>query len=330
MKHPELDFEGDDDTLPRPSLDDVLAALKTDTVPGPTLLYGLSDLDDAALATIREVWGKLDASQRRIIMQMLVDVSETNYELDYDAIGFLGLSDADEGVRQAAIEVLTENETITLMNRLIRMAEQDKSLLVRAEATRALGRFVLLGELGDLSEADFARVQKNVLQLLNDNQQPPEIQRRALEAIANCSHEIVTPAITAAYNSGDDLLKLSAVIAMGHSADERWEAAILQELDSDDTDMSKEAARAAGELQLVESVPHLIRMLQTADRDGQEIAIGALGEIGSKEAIRALTAARERAEEAEDDDMENLIEDALGNAALVGGNWLMMDIEADN
>ncbi len=330
MKHPELDFEDDDDIRPRPSLDEVIEALKTDTVPGPTLLYGLSDLEDEALEKIREVWGNLDANQRRIIMQMLVDVSETNYELNYDSMGFMGLGDADAEVRQVAIEVLNENETITLMNRLIRMAEQDKSILVRAEATRTLGRFVLMGELGDLSDTDFRRVQTSVLRLLNDEKQPTEIRRRALEAIANCSHEVVTPTITAAYNSGDDLMKLSAIIAMGNSADERWETIVLQELDSDDAEMSNAAARAAGELQSVEAVPHLIQMLQTSDRDGQEIAIGALGEIGSKEAIRALTAARERAEDAEDEEMETLIEDALGNAALVGGNWMMADLETDN
>lgn len=326
MKYPELDFEDDDDILPRPSLEEVLTALKADTVPGPTLFYGLSDLEDEALEKVREVWQQLDASQRRIIMQMLVDVSETNYELNYDAIGFVGLSDPDDGVRQAAIEVMAENETVTLMKRLIRMAEQDESLMVRAEATRTLGRFILLGELGDLSEAEFRQVQDCVLRLWKDDQQAVDIRRRALEAIANCSHEIVMPAITDAYNSDDELMKLSAIIAMGNSADERWESLILQELDSDDRNISKEAARAAGELQLVEAVPHLARLLQTGDREGQEIAIVAMGEIGGKEAVRTLTAARERAADAGDTEMENLIEDALGNAALMSGKWLMMDI----
>lgn len=333
MSHTDFDFEDDDIERPeRPSLDEVLATLKSgsDRIPATSILYGLSDLTEADIERLQPVYGALDVTYRRILMQMLVDISENNYELDYEAVGLMGLNDSDPEVRQTAIEVLSEYESTFILNRLMKLAQEDKAIAVRAEAARALGRFVLAGELGDISETNSSRVQQCVIDILNNADELIEVRRRALEAIANCSHEIVIPAITAAYQSDDERMRISAVTAMGNSADERWEGAVLKELESSNSAMRNEAARAAGELQIQEATPLLIRMLNEGQRDSREMAITALGELGNKESIRALNQAMDEAVNDEDDDMVILIENALGNASLASGKLLMMEIDPDD
>jgi len=318
----------DDDALQGLSLDEVLQEMKQGIgeVPSEPLLHGLSDLSESDVEKIEPVFKTLDVTTRRILLQMMVDESDTDPRLIYDEFGLMALNDSDGEVRRVAIEMLDESESGYIMNRMIRLAQQDKSLDVRAEATRVLGNFVLLGELGDLSEDKFTRVQECVINILNNEREDLDVRRRALEAIANSSHEIVIPAIQSAYQSDDSRLRMSAVVAMGRSADERWESTVMQELINTTSDeMRYEAARAAGELQIQEAVTHLGRLLADEDREGQEIAVNALGEIGNREAIRMLNIAMEQAEAAEDDEMIELIEAAQANASLLSGKMMLFD-----
>lgn len=329
----ELDIEDEDDEgEERPSFEDVLVALKSgsDRIPTTTVLYGLSGLSEMDTDKLEPVMRGLDVAYRRILMQMLVDVSDSNYELDYDEVGLMALRDSDAEVRSAALELLAENESSFVMNKLMRVAQQDKAPSVRADATRILGNFVLLGELGNISDAKSQEVQTCVLAILSNENEPIEVRRRALEAIANCSHDIVVPAIHDAYHGGDEQMRMSAIIAMGHTADERWESFVLKELKNGSVEMRQNAARAAGELQIQEAVPYLVRILDEGDRDAQEIAIDALGEIGTKEAIRHLNNALDVATANEDDDFMTLIDNALGVATLASGKLMLLDVDADD
>ena len=70
------DFE-QEATEQLPTLDDALAEMTSDSdnLPGPKVLYGLSGLSAADVAKLRPIWTGLDATYRRILMQMLVDAS---------------------------------------------------------------------------------------------------------------------------------------------------------------------------------------------------------------------------------------------------------------
>lgn len=331
MRNVDFDFE-DDNSLPsRPSLEEVLAALTADdAIPSTDLLYGLSDLTDADIERLQPAYRQLDTGYRRILMQMLVDVSENNYELDYENIGLMGLSDRDAEVRRTAIEVLNEYDSTYVMNRLMKLAQTDSVPEVRADATRALGRFVLAGELGDISSSNFERVQQCVLDILNREDEAVAVRCRALEALANSSHDAVIPAIETAYGSGEAQWRTSAVTAMGNTADERWEAIVLKELQSGSRAMQNEAARSAGELQLQEATALIVRLLREGSGETREIAIRALGELGNKEATRALNQALDAAVNAEDDDLTALIENALGTASLASGKLLLLEVEPDD
>ncbi len=307
---------------PQPTLNETLQALKAGEAgtPNAAIFYGLSGLTMADLAAVRPIWSTINADYRRKILRRMVDVSEANVEMDYHSIGTLGLSDADPGVREAAIEVLWEDESLEVMSRLIDMALHDVSADVRAAAASALGRYILLGELGNLPENETVRAQDAVVSLLFNADESVVVRRRALEAIANSSHEVVEQAINDAYHSPERAMRVSALFAMGRSCDdERWSTIVLKEIESTDPEMRFEAARAAGELELAAAVPLLARLTESNDREIKEIAIWSLGEIGGKKAMKVLNRLADQAEAA-DDDLLSAIEDAMGNASLVEGN----------
>jgi HEAT repeat protein len=75
---------------------------------------------------------------------------------------------------------------------------------------------------------------------------------------------------------------------MGSSADEQWIDTIIGELESQSPSMRYEAAHAAGELEARAAVGTLARLLDDPDREVQEMAIWALGQIGGKRARSLL------------------------------------------
>src|SRR5688572_6859979 len=113
MSQSDFEFEDDGIQSSRPSLEDVLEALRSggDSIPAMEVLYGLSDLSEADVERLQPIYRGLDTTYRRILMQMLVDISENNYEVDYEAVGLMGLGDSDPEVRQYAIEVLAEYDS---------------------------------------------------------------------------------------------------------------------------------------------------------------------------------------------------------------------------
>jgi len=134
----------------------------------------------------------------------------------------------------------------------------------------------------------------------------------------------VPEAIEEAHESDEQLMRVSAVFAMGRSYDERWNETVLREMRNDDPEIRYEAARAAGELEIEEAVTLLGQIAVVDEREIKEVAIWSLGEIGGSQAVRLLTALAEDAEEAEDEDLKEAIEDAIGYASMVGA-----DIDVD-
>src|SRR5690606_16320889 len=117
------------------------------------------------------------------------------------------------------------------------------------------------------------RAQSAVIDVLNNAAEDIDVRRRALEAIANCGHEIVVGAINEAVENPDRRMQISAVFAMGRTCDTRWSDHVLRQLEDDDPEMRYEAARAAGELELEDAVVHLTRLALDDDREIQLVAI---------------------------------------------------------
>lgn len=287
-----------------------------------TVFYGLSGLQAEELTALSALWDSLSPDYRRHVVSELAEAAETNFDLDYDVLGQFALNDDDEDVREAAIELLWENNSLNVMERLIHMAHNDAATHVRAAAVSALGSFILWRELEELPIEETISALDTALELLNDPE--VDVRRRALEAVANSSHEIVASAIEAAYKSDEHKMRVSAVFAMGRTADETWHDEVLAALQSDDSELRYEAARAAGELMLEDAIKYLRKVVLDDDREIKEVAIWSLGEIGGAEATKVLQRLLKDAENSDDEALIDAIEDALGSSTLGSASFYML------
>jgi len=254
-----------------------------------SLLYQLSQMDEERQSYFKTSWPKIAPQRRREIMQALVEIGEHNFEVVFTPVFKLGLEDTEAEVRAAAIHGLWEEENPAFMRRFIQLLEQDSSPEVRPAAAIALGRFVYLGEVDqlDIAQADLAK--NSLLAVIYRKDEPLEVRRRAVESVAYSSDEAINRIIEAAYYDEAELMQISAIFAMGRSADHRWLPRILTELDSSVAAMRFEAARACGELEASKAVTKLIQLInEDEDLEVQEMAIWALGHIGGNEARHAL------------------------------------------
>ncbi len=189
------------------------------------------------------VWRALSIQRRRDIIDLLSDLAEDNVELDFNSVFLIGLSDDDVQVRAEAVKALWEYEEAELPPILIRLL-RDPEAMVRAEAALALGRFLLRAELDGTGGAGAGEIERALRAIARDNAELAEVRGRALEALGVRGDGWVRDLIEEAYESGDRRLMISAVHAMGRSADPAWLPIIIDETQSDDAEMRFEAARA--------------------------------------------------------------------------------------
>ncbi|MCH7484839.1 MAG: HEAT repeat domain-containing protein, partial [Chloroflexi bacterium] len=251
-------------------------------------LQRLSGLSAEQTEQLAARWTDIDAHRRHRILQELIDLAEDTVELNFDAVFRHALEDGDAEVRLAAVRGLWEHESPELIDSLTALTETDDSAAVRAEAALALGRFVLLFELGRLRERHFERAAVALRRVIENAGEIEEVRARAIEAIGPHDATWVRQSVTQAYESGSHRLKVSAVHAMGRSAEPRWLPLIKRELASDEAELRYEAAVASGSLADEAAVPNLVPLLADSDDEVRAAAIAALGEIGGEAARRAL------------------------------------------
>lgn len=251
-------------------------------------LTRLSSLDDEERQQLAACWTRLPIERRRAVLQQITDLAEDNPELDFDAVFMNALDDADATTRRLAIEGLWEHEGRDIIPSFIRLLHTDADAGVRAAAATALGRFVLLGEFGDIGPRDAEMVTNALRAVITDRSESVAVRGHALESIGACSQPWVRRLIQESYDSGEEHLVLSAVQAMGRSADTHWVGTLIDELQSSNPHLRYEAAGALGQIEDEEAVPYLAELLDDEDAEVQEAAIRALGEIGGEEAISIL------------------------------------------
>ena len=276
-------------------------------------LQRLSDLSPEQAAQFAERWADISVRRRRRILQELIDLAEDTVELNFATAFRHALEDEDVEVRLAAVRGLWEHESPDLIDNLTALAETDDGAAVRAEAALALGRYVLLFEIGRLRERHFERAAAALRRVVENAAEIEEVRARAIEAIGPHDANWVRQAVTQAYESGSHRLKVSAVNAMGRSAAPRWLPLLKRELASDDAELRYEAAVASGSLADEAAVPSLVPLATDPDDEVRAAAISALGEIGGEAARRAL------------DDLIDRPSDAAADAAAAA----LAEIEAD-
>lgn len=310
-------------------VEDTLKNLKNEDEPISVAgLFALSGLDRADFAPVRSAWGSLSPDRRQTAIRHMVDIAEDNFEVDFGSIFRLGLDDQAPGVRAAALEGLWEDDDATLIAPILKLFT-DASETVRIAAAGALGRFVYAGELEDIPASKVAPVIKALKAAYTNPAETLDVRRRALEALGFLSYEEVGAFIRQGYQAPELPMRLSAVFAMGRSADdEHWGETVVRELNSSEPEMRFEAARAAGELEYTPAVRRLAELLDDVDENVQQAAVWSLGQIGGDKARQLLQAVLLS-------DAEHLHEDAeaaLDELEFKGNNldFTLMDFEDDD
>jgi HEAT repeat protein len=279
-------------------------------------LYRLSDLEQAELDLLAQAWPQVPEWRRQALLEDIQALGERDTLLSYEALALFALLDRNPKVRLPALLVLHEYENPRLIEIFIDLLLKDEDVSVRAAAAAALSRFVYLGELDELPERLFSRVEESLLAVHALEEEEELVRRMALEAIGYSSREDVDTLIEAAYASEERAWIISAMVAMGRSANERWAGQILESLGSRYPALRAEAARAAGEVELREALPQLVEMLDDPDDSVVLAAIWALSQLGG-------TGIRKRLERmyrlAEDEETADFIEMALDNLAFNEG-----------
>jgi len=282
-------------------------------------LYALSNLDKDDLARVQSAWPTLSAERRSAVARHLVDIAESNFEVNFAPVFRLALVDAESAVRQAALDGLWEEDDPVLIPTLVKMMQGDPSAEVRAAAASVLGHHVYLGEIEQIPADKIAPALSALRAIIASAAEPRPVRCRAVEALSFSSADDVPGIIRQAYASPDEAMRVSAVFAMGSSADEQWIDTVISELEAQLPAMRYEAARAAGELEARNAVPTLARLLDDPDAEVQGMAVWALGQIGGERAKKLLN-------EIAGGDDESLAEAAV--EALEEMTW-MHDSERD-
>ncbi len=260
-------------------------------------LYNLSNMDSDEIQIFQEVWPSIAVRRRRQIINFLVEIAESSFEVDFNRVFRFCLNDEDEKVRAAAIEGLWDDEDTSLIDPLLSLLRNDPSASVRASAATSLSRYILLGELEKIRAKHFDKVRTALLEIIRSPYEDIEVRRRAIEAISYSGEEEVRGIIESAYYDDDERMRVSAIFAMGRSADPYWADLVIGELQSPNPEVRYEAAVACGELELSAAIPILAYLTNDSDREVQEAAIWALGQIGGDEARRILYACYEEGDE---------------------------------
>lgn len=292
------------------SFQTVLDAL---TAPGKDFprryLQFFSDIGPLEFKTLLDVWPRIKPDRKLSLLKGLESLTESDTLVNFDEFARAILTDTDVSVRINAIRLLDECEDLKLVPAYLELLKNDPDASVRAEAANALNLFVDLGELEEIPEEAYGEIQSALLESARGADEA-KVRRRALESLGWSSNPEVVELIESAFDGNIDW-KVSALTAMGRSADDRWEDRVLRSMLEDNEMVRKAAVQSAGMLGFKSARLPLLRVLESEESDEVTMAaIWSLSQIGGEDVQTYLETLLDQAEE---DDMIAFLEEALDN-----------------
>jgi HEAT repeat protein len=292
----------------------VLDALLSDRPDFPRrYLQEFSDLGTQELKTLLDVWPRVKPSRKLTLLEELDALAEADTLVSFDDFARALLTDPEPEVRTRAIRLLDECEELKIVPSYLDMLKNDPDVNVRVEAANALHLFVDLGELEEIPENIYHQVEDALLASANGEDEV-RVRRTALESLGYSSRPEVVTLIESAFHRADPAWQASSLIAMGRSADDRWDEEVTRSLVNVNDRVRKAAVRAAGELSLQLARPILLKMLgEEEDEDILSAVIWSLSEIGGEDVRTYL---ENLLDQIEDEDQIAFLEEALDNLAF--------------
>jgi HEAT repeat protein len=253
-------------------------------------MAALSNLDDKQFAAFQAVWQRIGSERRVEAIHTLLVLAEENVDVNFRRI-FLDCLDAPEAtVRAVAVDGLWEDENPRTMRRFIALLN-DPASEVRVAAVLNLSRFAYRAALDELSYENQQAVCTALLNIMTDEGQPLDVQRRAIEALGYFADSPAAQTqVGHAYEHRSQRMRESAIVAMGRSMRPEWFATIEKELHSPLPVLRYAAAQATAELaeDAEPLLPALLPLVDDEDPEVSQAAILALGQIGGANAEKVL------------------------------------------
>lgn len=279
----------------------------------PRYLPYFSDIGPLELETLLEVWSRVAPDRKLSLLKGLDSLAETDTLVNFDEFARAILDDPEPAVRVNAMRLLDECEDTKLIPAYLDLLKNDPDVNVRAEAAIALNLFVELGELEEISEEAYGEILSALLESARRADET-RVRLHALESLGWSSNSEVVGLIEASFEQENLDWRVSALTAMGRSADDRWEDRVLRSLLEEDDNVRKAAAQSAGLLSLKSARLPLLRMLESEENDEViSAAIWSLSQIGGEDVQTYLEALLDSTE---DEDLSGFLEDALDNLAF--------------
>lgn len=254
-------------------------------------LRPLSGLVSGQRGEFWPAWRAVQPRRRAEIARAMAELAEENVDLDFAQAQLWLTEDDDAEVRTLAAEGLWESEQPAVWRRLLALLRADPAPAVRAAAAQSLGSAAYRAELGEIDAQDAQQIEAALLATILDQRQPPEVRRRALESAGFLANQpTIQQQVELAYAGDEQLLRESALVAMGRSMLPRWLPTIAEALSNPSPALRYEAARAAGEMSAEARalLPKITPLLGDPDTEVALAAIWALGQIGGESARRIL------------------------------------------
>src|ERR1041385_1154540 len=276
-------------------------------------LQEFSDLGPLELKTLLDVWPHVKPSRKLTLLEDLDALAETDTLVSFDDLARALLTDPEPDVRTRAIRLLDEYEDPKVVPSYLDMLKNDLDTNVRVEAANALNLFVELGELEEIPEKIYHQVEDALLASAA-SEDDVRVRRTALESLGFSSRPEVTTLIESAFHRHDPNWQASALVAMGRSADDRWDDEVTHSLVHVNDHIRKAAVEAAGELSLSSARPILLKLLgEEEDATILSSIIWSLSQIGGEDVRTYL---ENLLDQLEDEEQITFLEEALDNLAF--------------
>lgn len=314
------------------SFEKIIAALLDNEHPFPPVhLHRFSDISTDDFKSLEASWYQINPDRRASLLEDLENLADSDTLVSFDDLSKFALNDPDSRVREVALRLLWESSDETLIKKMIQMLDTDPDERVRAAAATALGQFVYLGELEEITPGSLKPIEDRLLAVTTNPGEPKLVRRRALEAMGFSSRPELKSLIIAAYNNPDPQWLISALFAMGRSANSTWIPSVLDMLDSENDDVLYEAVRAVGELEAATARRKLLKLLKTYP-EGSEVRLAAIWSLSKIGGERVRDTLEKILDKSEDDEEIDVLEDALENLEFTEGfnQFGMIDYEPES
>lgn len=124
-----------------------------------------------------------------------------------------------------------------------------------------------------LSEGCFQRVRDTLERVYSDQTEPANVRRACLEAAIRAPEDWQNRAVQQALDSSDRDWRITGVFCAGFIPG--FDTPVLEALNTEDPDLLREAARAAGQREIEAAAPRLVELAADEKRD-KELRLGAI------------------------------------------------------